>query len=138
MNNAFRTISKGSLKEMGIIVPIFYVAILLGVFMNTHISRSVMEGLATQHLIYAIPIAALLGILLPIPRYATYPIAFVLLTNGVGYGIIFALICGEVIGESIVRDVMEVKYLGLRFFLTRFVLSFVFISIGGFIIELFL
>jgi len=135
---AIQTITRNTLKELAIMLPVFFIAIIIGITIEMYLPKHLLETLTQKHIFIAIPLATLLGILLPIPRYATYPIAFALLVAGVGYGIIFALICGEVIGESIVRDIMEIKYLGGKFFALRFVLSFIFITLGGFTIEILL
>jgi len=126
----------GSLKEIKIILPIFFIAVLAGVLIEVYIPSDLINSIIGKNLLIAIPIAALLGVFLPIPRYATYPIAFALLTKGAGFGVVFALICGEVISETIVRDILEIKYFGIKFFSLRLILSLIFIIAGGFLIEI--
>lgn len=124
-----------SLKEMVFIVPVFFVAVLISVLIELYISNQIITSFLGKNLLFAIPLAAVLGIILPISRYATYPIASVLLAKGAGFGVIFALISGEVICESIVRDIVEIKYFGIKFFSTRLILSTLFVIAGGFLIE---
>jgi uncharacterized membrane protein YraQ (UPF0718 family) len=138
VQSKIKTITKDSLKEMGIILPIFFVAVIISVLIEQFSSKDFIQTFLDKNIYLAIPLAAVLGIVLPIPRYATYPIAFALLLSGAGYGIIFALISGEVICESIARDFMEIKYLGWKFFSVRLILSLILIILGGFLIEFFI
>lgn len=124
-----------SLKEMKFIFPVFFIAVLISVLIELYIPDQVVSALLGQNLLLAIPLAAVTGIIFPIPRYATYPIAFALLLKGASFGVIFALISGEVICESLVRDIVEIKYFGIRFFSARLVLSTVFIIAGAFLVE---
>ncbi|MBT5022616.1 hypothetical protein HOK51_03490 [Candidatus Woesearchaeota archaeon] len=130
-----KPIAINSLKSLKILLPIFFIAVLLGVLIEMYVPSSSVEFLLGKNLFIAIPLAAIIGILLPIPRYATYPIAFALFLKGAGVGVVFALIAGEVIGESIIRDFMEIKYLGWKFFTARFFITTIFIIIGGFLME---
>ena len=133
-----KEIYKNSLREMKFILPIFFIAVLISVLIEFFIPDQIVNNLLGKNLLLAIPLAAIVGVILPIPRYATYPIAFTLLTKGAGFGVVFALISGEVICESLVRDVVEIKYFGLKFFSTRLILSTLFIIAGGFLIEVLL
>ena len=135
-NNNLKRICLDSLIETKKILPIFFIAVLIGVLIKLFIPDQIVHALLGKNIFIAIPLATLLGIILPIPRYATYPIAFALLTKGAGFGVIFALICGEVIGESIIRDIMEIKLFGIRFFTVRFVLSAIFIILASFAMEI--
>lgn len=130
-----KKITSGTLKELKFLLPVFFVASVAGVFIEQYLPDGAFELVVGENIFWAIPLAVIVGIIFPIPRYATYPIAFALFLKGVGYGIIFALISGEVIGESVVRDIIELKYLGWKFFVARFVFSVIFISLGGFAIE---
>ncbi len=130
-----KTILRDSIKELRIILPIFFIATLFSVALDYYVPDELVQSLLNSNLAFSIPFATIIGILLPIPRYATYPLAFTLLTKGAGFGVIFALVAGEVICESIVRDLMEVKFLGLKFFITRLLVSVLFITLGGFLME---
>jgi uncharacterized protein len=133
-----KTIIWKSLKELAFISPIFYIAIILAILIQMYVPEDLFNIILGRNIWLAIPVATLVGIILPIPRYATYPIAFALFMKGFGYGVVFALIGGEVIGESIARDIIEIKYLGWKFVTSRFFLSFIFITLGGFIIDIIL
>ncbi len=124
-----------SMKEMIFIVPVFFLAVLVSVLIELYIPDQIISNLLGKNLLIAIPLAAVLGIILPISRYATYPIASVLLSKGAGFGVIFALISGEVICESVIRDLVEIKYFGIKFFSVRLILSTLFVIAGGFLIE---
>ena len=134
MNKA-KKIYKNSLKEMKFILPIFFAAVLMGTLIDLYMPEQLANRLLKRNLFLAIPLAAIIGIILPIPRYATYPIAFALFEKGAGFGVIFALVSGEVICESIARDIVEIKFLGIRFFSARLILSVIFVIAGGFLIE---
>lgn len=138
MKKSLKEISINSLKSMRFILPIFFVSVLLSVLIDQFIPDSIIQLFLGKNFWIAVPVAAILGAVLPIPRYATYPIAFTLFDKGASLGVIFALICGEVIIESIVRDVMEVKYFGWRFFTSRLFVSIVLITIGGYIVAVIL
>ncbi|MBT4722710.1 hypothetical protein HN958_01995 [Candidatus Falkowbacteria bacterium] len=135
MKKSLKEILINSLKSMRFILPIFFISVLLSVLIDQFIPDSIIQLFLGKNFWIAVPVAAILGAILPIPRYATYPIAFTLFEKGASMGVIFALICGEVIVESIVRDVMEVKYFGWRFFTSRLFISIVFITIGGYIVA---
>lgn len=128
-------ISKSSAKQLALLLPLFFIAVLLSVIIEQYVPNEFLETMLGNSIYWAIPIAAIVGIIFPIPRYITYPIAFALFIKGVGYGVVFALISGEVISESIVRDIYEIKLFGIKFFSTRLILSTIFIIVGGFLVE---
>ncbi len=134
--NKIKQITLDSLKESIKILPIFLLAVLVGVLIEMFIPDKIVYSLLGKNILIAIPLAAIVGVMLPIPRYATYPIAFALLDKGASYGVILALICGEVIGGSFIREALEIKLLGIRFFTARFILSIFFIILAGFAIEI--
>ncbi|MDP2684680.1 MAG: permease [bacterium] len=128
-------ITKKAAHQMLIILPIFFVAVFIGVLIDRYLPHEFVERILSDKAIWAIPLATIVGVIFPIPRYVTYPIAFALVTSGAGIGVAFAMISGEVISESVVRDIVEIKYFGIRFFSARLVLSIIGIIIGGYIIE---
>jgi uncharacterized membrane protein YraQ (UPF0718 family) len=135
---AFKRVFEGSIKEFKFLLPIFFLSVVVAVLIERFIPSDFIFAILGDNLFIAIPLAAFIGVVLPIPRYATYPIAFALFTKGASIGVIFALIAGEVICENIIGDVMEAKFFGLKYFTVRLLLSIVFISIGGFVIEVLL
>ncbi len=127
----------GSIEEMKKIFPAFFVVTLLSVIFETYVPMGITRAILGKNQLLSIPLATAIGIILPIPRYATYPIAFSLLQQGASMGAIFSLIAGEVIIGSPDRDVMEFKYFGWKAFTLRLVLCMVFVMLGGFLVEVF-
>ncbi len=133
-----KAIATGSIKELGFILPIFFVAVFAGAIIEIYLPEGSLNILLGNSVWIAIPIAAFLGVVLPIPRYVTYPIAYALFLKGASFGVVFALIAGETISESVIRDIAEIKYFGIKFYSTRMILSVIFITLGGFLLEMFL
>jgi len=129
---------KDTLNQLLFLIPLFYVAVVIGTIIELYSPAFVSDYLINSSPIIAITIAATAGLILPIPRYATYPIALALLTKGASYGVILALISGEVVFESVARDALEIKYFGLKFFSLRAVVSLVLIIITGVVTDIIL
>jgi len=127
-----------SLKEMKTIIPAFFIATLIGVTLEICLPIEITHAVLRESPFLSILLATIIGIVLPIPRYATYPIAFSLFQKGASIGVIFALISGEVIIGSPDRDVMEFKYFGWRAFISRLILCTAFVVVGGFVAEVLL
>lgn len=132
-----KEIALGSLEEMKKIFPAFFIATLISVMFETYIPPEITRTILGKNPLLSIPLATIIGIILPIPRYATYPIASSLLQQGASLGAIFSLIAGEVIIGSPDRDVMEFKYFGWKAFTLRLVLCMVLVMLGGFLVEVF-
>lgn len=124
-----------SLRDMRTIFPAFFVATLVGVMLEFFIPENIVYMVLGGNPFLSVVLATILGVILPIPRYATYPIAFSLFQKGASIGTIFALISGEVIIGSPDRDVMEFKYFGWKSFVFRGVLCTVFVIVGSLIVE---
>ena len=124
-----------SLEEMKHILPLFFLAILVSTVIDFYVSAEVVYSVLGENMLVAIPLAAIIGIVLPIPRYATYPIAFTLYLKGAPLSVVFALISGEVILGAPDRDVMEYKFFGARSYILRFALCTVFVILGGYLME---
>ena len=127
-----------SLKEMKTIIPAFFIATLIGVTLEFYLPEEIAFTVLGKNPFLSIPLATVIGIVLPIPRYATYPIAFSLFQKGASIGTIFALISGEVILGSPDRDVMEFKYFGWKAFVLRLILCTAFVTVGSFVAEVLL
>ncbi len=132
-----REVALGSLEEMKRIFPVFFVATLISVLLEVYIPSEITRTILGKNALLSIPLATIIGIILPIPRYATYPIASSLLQQGASLGAIFALIAGEVIIGSPDRDVMEFQYFGWKAFTLRLILCTVLVMLGGFLMEVF-
>jgi uncharacterized membrane protein YraQ (UPF0718 family) len=127
-----------SLKEMKTIIPAFFIATLIGVVLEFYLPEEIAFTVLGKNPFLSIPLATVIGIVLPIPRYATYPIAFSLFQKGASIGTIFALISGEVILGAPDRDVMEFKYFGWKAFVLRLILCTAFVTVGSFVAEVLL
>ncbi|RLI34545.1 hypothetical protein DRO55_06390 [Candidatus Bathyarchaeota archaeon] len=130
-----KEICKNSIRDMRTIFPAFFVATLISVMLDFFIPEELVYAVLGENPVLSIVLATVLGIILPIPRYATYPIALSLLQKGATIGTIFALISGEVIIGSPDRDVMEFSYFGWKSFVLRGTLCTIFVIIGSLIVE---
>lgn len=136
--NQIEKIYRNSLKEIKYIFPMFFVAVLFSALIELYIPNQIVYAVLGKDLLFSIPLATILGVVLPIPRYATYPIALTLYMKGASIGVVFSLISGEVIVESLDRDIMELKYFGSKSYVLRMILCTFFVILGGFLIEVFL
>ncbi|UCG44826.1 MAG: permease [Candidatus Bathyarchaeota archaeon] len=127
-----------SLKEMKTIIPAFFIATLIGATLEFYLPEEITFAVLGKTPFLSIPLATIIGIILPIPRYATYPIAFSLFQKGAGIGAIFALISGEVILGAPDRDILEFKYFGWKAFVLRLILCTALVTAGGFVAEVLL
>ncbi len=138
MNNMIKEVFMNSVKDMRTIFPAFFVATLVGVMLEFFVPENIMYAVLGKDFFLSIVLATVLGVILPIPRYATYPIAFSLFQKGASIGTVFALISGEVIIGSPDRDVMEFKYFGWKSFIFRGILCTVFVIVGSLVVEVLL
>jgi len=125
-------------RELLLITPIFTLAVVAGATIEVIAPTINLQSLLTFNPYLTITLAAILGLIFPIPRYATYPLALALWHQGAGLGTVYALICGEVVFESLARDAMEIKYFGIKFFTTRALVSLILIITTAIIIEMIL
>lgn len=98
-----------------------------GVFFSLTLSSIISINIANQistHLHFTIQIlyAALLGFLLPGPRYALYPLLTNMVNLGFNYSVIFALICGHVLIEPSTA-IIETGMFSYKFPIKRFIIS---------------
>jgi hypothetical protein len=136
--NQIEKIYRNSLKEIKYIFPIFFAAVLLSALIELYIPNQIIYAVLGKNLLLSIPLATISGVILPIPRYATYPIAYTLYMKGATIGVIFSLISGEVIVGALDRDIMEFKFFGSKSYVLRMILCIIFVILGGFLIEVFL
>jgi len=133
-----REILLNSLQNIKSIFPLFFIGVVLSVLIEVYVPVVIVKNLLGSSFLITIPLATIIGIILPLPRYATYPIAFSLFNKGASLGVIFALISGEVIFGSIERDIMEFKFFGSKSFFIRLILCFLLVTAGGFWAEILL
>ena len=134
MPEKYKELLKGTIKELAIMLPIFFVAIVLATVIEIYASGSAIQTIFQDNWLIAIPILAVLASIIPLPRYADYPIAFALFLIGAGYGAVFVILSAESIGD-IVRNITESRYFGIRYTIARTVLSIILITLGGFLLE---
>jgi uncharacterized membrane protein YraQ (UPF0718 family) len=133
-----KLIAQNSFKVMKTLIPLFFLANIASVFLEYFIPEGLVYSILGENVWVSIPLATLLGVLAPLPRYATYPLASTLFRMGASIGAVSSLIWGEVILGSLDRDVIEFKYFGWRSFVARLLLSIGFTILGGFAVEVLL
>jgi uncharacterized membrane protein YraQ (UPF0718 family) len=129
------TLLLATLHDARRILPLFALAVLISTAMQLYVPQDWVYSILGQNLLVAIPLATIAGILLPIPRYATYPIALALYQKGATLGVVYALIAGEVILGSLERDIMEFRFFGGRSYMLRMGLCTVFVILTAFALE---
>ena len=128
-----------SLKIFITALPLFAVALILtGLFYSDAIMppHFVEQVLGSSAGLMGILIGTLLGFPMPGPRYAIYPLSAVLLQKGAGVGTITALIMGQQIIDVPEGCFIEIKYLGVKFFVIRTLISVLVVFVSGLIAEL--
>jgi uncharacterized membrane protein YraQ (UPF0718 family) len=130
-----KTLLVATVRDAGRILPLFALAVLVSTALELFVPRDWVYSILGHNLLLAIPVAAIAGILLPIPRYATYPIALALYQKGAALSVVYALIAGEVILGSLERDIMEFRFFGWRSYALRTVLCTLFVILTGFALE---
>ena len=125
----------GVVKDFRLVLPLFFVAVLIASFAEVNVPDYVILGILGKNLYISIFIATVAGIILPFPKYASYPIAAFLFAKGAFIGAIFAFIAGEVFIGNLFEDYLEIKYFGWRFFFLRLIASFVFVFCAALIVE---
>jgi uncharacterized membrane protein YraQ (UPF0718 family) len=92
---ALREIADGSIRDMELILPVFLLAVLVGAVIELYLPEELVMAAVSFSPYLAVFLAAVLGVLFPVPRYANYPIAASLYLKGAGLGVVFALISGS-------------------------------------------
>ena len=95
---------KLSLKDLFIILPIFFIAVLIGVIAETYVPAKVIQSLLGKNLISSILIATIAGMILPFPQYSAYPFAAFLYKSGAYIGAVFGFIAGEIFIGNLFED----------------------------------
>jgi len=131
----FKQAGIGILKDFRSVLPLFFLAVLIASFAEVNVPDYVILGILGNNIYLSIFIATVAGILLPFPKYASYPLAALLYAKGAFIGSIFAFIAGEVFIGNLFEDYLEVKYFGWRFFWFRLFASFVFVFLAALIVQ---
>jgi uncharacterized membrane protein YraQ (UPF0718 family) len=135
---SLRSLLLATLRDAVRILPLFSLAVLVSTALELFVPRDWVYSILGQNLLVAITLATIAGILLPIPRYATYPIALALYEKGATLGVVYALIAGEVILGSLERDIMEFQFFGSRSYVLRLLLCTVFVILTAVGLEVLL
>jgi len=130
------TVLIGTLRDARRVLPLFTLAVLVSTAMELYVPRDWVYAILGHNPWTAIPLAAIAGILLPIPRYATYPIAIALYQKGATLSVVYALIAGEVILGSLDRDIMELRFFGWRSYGLRMGLCTLLVILSGYFLEI--
>ncbi|MBI4451367.1 permease [Candidatus Woesearchaeota archaeon] len=128
-------IAKSTLKDLLWFCPLFFVSIVISVVVEIYAPGSAITSTFGKQLIPAIFFATLAGIILPFPKYLSYPVAAVLREKGAYIGAVFGFISGEVMIGNLAEDAMEIRYFGWRFYTARFFLTLILITLGGLLLQ---
>ncbi|MBN1466729.1 permease [candidate division KSB1 bacterium] len=115
------------------IAPYFLVAVFIQVALNRYIQLRKIT-LKTGNEVVGIVVAALLGLLSPLPTYAAVPIALSFVRAGVSLSVAMAFaVASPLINPSIF--LLTASFLGLRMALLRLLFSFIIAIAGGLLIK---
>ena len=95
----------------------------------------VTKWLGTQTGWKGIGLACLAGALIPGGPYVYYPIAAVMLKNGAGLGVLVAFISAKNLW-SVSRLPYEIALIGLNFTISRYLITFIFPPLLGFLVDI--
>ncbi|AIF68732.1 hypothetical protein PAP_01460 [Palaeococcus pacificus DY20341] len=124
--------SKGFLMEMILILPA--VMILMGLFAVFVPNDVIVKYLGRSSGIKGIFLAILMGAFPTGPLYVAFPIAAALLKKGARISNIIAFLSAWAC-IKIPQELVELQFLGLKFMITRLLLTVVFVIIMGIVIE---
>ena len=131
-SSAVLSTSSAYFKEMMVILPA--VMILMGLFMVWVSKDVVLKYLGKTSGLKGVSVAIFLGALPTGPLYAAFPLALALKNKGASItNIIIFLSAWACI--KIPQELVEIQFLGLKFMMARLVLTIIFVTIMGKIIE---
>lgn len=118
------------------VMLIYLLAILISLHLESILSYGMIYSLMGDASgLFGIAIGVILGLILPGPRYAIYPIALVLLQNGASIAPLASLFFAQQMLTFPEGVPLELKYLGFKFTAWRFIVSFIASALGGLIVE---
>jgi uncharacterized membrane protein YraQ (UPF0718 family) len=126
---------RATVRDVVRIMPMFSLAVIFSTVLKLYVPRDLVYSVLGKNIWVGVPLATVAGILLPIPRYATYPIALTLFQKGAPLGVVYGLIAGEVILGSLERDIMEFRYFGWKSYFLRMALCTAFVILTGYLVE---
>jgi len=130
-------IKKGFKMFLGLLPTILNVLILVSIFLSLVPKETLIKLLGKNSGITGIMIAAVLGSIALIPMFITYPLAAILLKEGLSYRIV-AVFITTLLMVGVLTLPIEIKFFGVKVSILRNVLSFIGAIIIGLIIGLFL
>ena len=131
-SSAVLSTSSAYFKEMMVILPA--VMILMGLFMVWVSKDVVLKYLGKTSGLKGVSVAIFLGALPTGPLYAAFPLALALKNKGASItNIIIFLSAWACI--KIPQELVEIQFLGFKFMMARLVLTIIFVTIMGKIIE---
>jgi uncharacterized membrane protein YraQ (UPF0718 family) len=131
-SSAVLSTSSAYFREMMVILPA--VMILMGLFMVWVSKDVVLKYLGKTSGLKGVSVAIFLGALPTGPLYAAFPLALALKNKGASItNIVIFLSAWACI--KIPQELVEIQFLGFKFMMARLVLTIVFVTIMGKIIE---
>lgn len=116
---------------------ILNVLILVSIFLYLVPKETLIKLLGKDSGITGVMIAAVLGSVSLIPGFIAYPLAAILLKNGVAYNVV-AVFITTLVMVGVLTLPLEAKYFGMKVSLIRNALSFIGALIIGLVIGIFL
>jgi len=130
-NKTWVGIAKGLKMFLNLLPAILSVLILVSIFLFFLPNETLVHYLGKESGIMGYVIAALLGSIALIPGFIAYPLAGILLKNGVSYPVI-AVFITTLMMVGILTLPIEIKYFGVRTAILRNILYFIgALFIGG-------
>lgn len=118
------------------VIPLLIAAFLVAGMTQVLVTKEfVTKWLGSQTGWKGIGLACLAGALIPGGPYVYYPISAVMLQNGAGLGVLVAFISAKNLW-SVSRLPYEIALIGFRFTILRFLITFIFPPLLGFLVNL--
>jgi len=131
----FVALARTTARDMAKLFPTFFAAVVFSTILKLYVPSDFVYNVLGKNMWTAVPLATVAGVILPIPRYATYPIALALMQKGAPLAVVYSLIAGEVILGSLERDIMELQFFGWKSYLLRMLLCTVFVIATGYLMA---
>jgi uncharacterized membrane protein YraQ (UPF0718 family) len=118
------------------VIIIYLFSILISIHLESFVSSDLIYSLMGEASgLFGIATGVFLGFILPGPRYAIYPIALVLLQNGAGIAPIASLFFAQQMLTFPDGTLLELKFMGTKFTVWRFLVSLLASGLGGVIVA---
>ncbi len=130
-------IKKGINMFLNLLPMLLNVLILVSIFLYLFPKEVLIRWLGKESGWLGITIAAIIGSISLIPGFIAYPLAAILLKNGIAYSVI-AVFITTLMMVGVLTLPLEAKYFGMKVSLVRNTLSFIGAIIIGLVIGIFL